>query len=312
MFMKKVLCVIFSIIILAFLGVMLIMDRQQKNRQAEHIEQLKKEARSYEKEIEQIRLEIEERRKEVAASSEVSSAIIGFVPTSVVDIEMVKEIKAELQFTPLIVLDCALEEYMLQGIAQAAMIEGYDLIFSGMTFDAGVLEKADNIRNFMNENGYNKESAFFLEQGCDTPENREQLKQHGYKNMVRYSESFDSGIDDSGDPFISYDFIRDSKADVNYIKKVVSAHSYIVMTFNFSDIYNGVVEQTDIAVFLGAVEKSVASNTMKYMDLAGAFNAVVEKDRVAKENEEYEIAQQQRIEELEKMISEIYSRWDEY
>ena len=48
------------------------------------------------------------------------------------------------------------------------------------------------------------------------------------------------------------------------------------------------------------------------MDLAGAFNAVVEKDRVAKENEEYEIAQQQRIEELEKMISEIYSRWDEY
>lgn len=310
--MKKVLCIVLSIIILACIGVILVLDKQQKDRQAAHIKELQKEARSYEKEIDQIRSEIEERKKEVESSSDVSGVIIGFVPTSVVDIEMIKEITAELQFTPLIVLDCALDEYMLQGIAQATIAEGYDLVLSGMTFDASVLEKADNIKTLVYEYGYDQEPTFFLEHACDTEENRNQLKQHGYKNMVRYSESFDSGTDDSGDPFISYEFISDSDADVNFISKVANAHSYIVMAFNFSDIYSGVIEKTDIAVFLGAIEQSVAVHVMKYTNLTEAFNAVVEKDRVAKENEEYEIAQQQRIEELEKMISEIYSRWDEY
>lgn len=313
--MKRLFTNVLIIVLAVLLGMLLFLDKKQENRRAAHMVQLQNEARSYNQEIDDIRSELKKRESEIKRTSDVSGAIIGFVPTSAEDVSTIKNLTAGYRFTPLLILDCAMDEDTLKVVAREAVEEHYDLILAGITFDQEVVKTADSIQALLPEYGYNKEPAFFLRHSFDTKENLEVLLQHGFQRLVRYNDSLSSGVADSGVPYLSYGFIRSSSAYPNFISQVVDAHSYTIMTFDFQDIRSGAVKTADITDFLVKVDSQVSAGKMLFTDLSEAFDAVVEREGLSKrcqeEFEEYRVEQQKRIEELEKIISEIYSRLDD-
>lgn len=229
---------------------------------------------------------------------------------------MVKELTEDYDFTPVIILDCSMDESVLRKIINKSVAEKYEIIAVGMTFDTNVLKRADTIKTLLTKYGDKQESAFFLRSICDTVENRDALKQHGYKNFVRYSESLTSEVDDSGVPCICYAFIKPSVVYSSLVSQISTICSYTVLTIDFSDIHSDDISKTDITELLTIIENQVSAEKLRYKNLTESFSDVVESEKLAQkrkeEYEQYKAEKQKRIDELEKIIDEIYSHRDEY
>lgn len=312
---KKTAAVLCVILVVLIVVIALLVQRQEK-RQAEYMSQLISEAKPYEKEIEAIRAELEARKKALTEAPTVSSVIIGFLPGSTDDISKVKELTAGYDFTPLIILDCAMDEEALQNIARAAISQGFDLALAGMTFDQAILEQANALRAVLPAYGYDKTVSFLLRYPFDTEANREMLGQHGYTNLIRYSSSLYSGVDGQGVTYISYGLLTSPEKYANVVSQIAAAHSYTVAVFDFTADHGMNEPEACITDFLELTDSQVTDREMVYTHITDAFRAVKDADSAYKQRQEefqqYQSEQQKRIEELEAIISEIYSRWGAY
>lgn len=312
--MKRTFSVAPIILLAVLLGGLLLWNKQNENRRAEHMEQLQAEARPYYQEMTAIRLELQRREKEIKIAHDVSGVLIGFVPASADDLEAVKAFTDGYGFTPLIIIDCAMEEADLQDIVRKSIEAGWDLMPAGITFDQAVLERADSIRTLLPEYSYGTAPAFLLRRAYDTAENRETLRQHGYQRLVRYSDSLSAAVDEFGAPYIAYGFVRSPNVSSDLVSRLVAAHTLMTLVFDFADLAQGTTDETIVTDYLKAVDSRVSSGELVYTDLAEAFDAVVEGESLARkrqeEFEQYKAEQQQRMDELEEIISEIYSRPD--
>ena len=312
--MKKTLSVVLIILLAGLLGGLLFWDKQDEARRTARMEQLQREARPYYQEITAIRNELQNQEREIRITHDVSGVIIGFVPAAADDVSTVKALTAGYGFTPLIILDCAKEETVLQDIVRRTVDEGWNLMLAGITFDQTVLERADFICTLLPEYGYETEPAFLLRRAYDTNENRETLRQHGYQYLVRYTDSLIADVDEFGTPYIAYGFVRSPNTYSNLVNQIVAAHTMMNMVFDFEDLAQGTIDETIITDYLKAVETQVSTGKLVYTDLTEAFDAVVEGESLSRRRQEayeqYKEEQQKRIDELEEIISEIYSRPD--
>ena len=313
--MKKILAAVLSVLLLVLAVVLVFQNQRQENRRAQQIAHLVAEAKPYYEEIEAIRAELEKREREIKLVPPVSSGIIGFLPTSAEDVSTVKKLSAGYDFTPLMILDCAMDADTLQDIAQMSIHENFNLVLAGMTFDRQILEKADALRAILPEYGYAQEVGFFLRYSSDTAENREILGQHGYRNLIRYNSALQSGVDGQGITCLSYGFATSPDTIDSFVSQVAAAHSYTVIALDFATIHGMVNGESFIADLLDAVERRVSAGEMKFADISEAFHAVAEADRIYKERreeyEQYKLEQQARMDELTQIISEIYRHWNE-
>ena len=88
--MKKSICIVLIILLTALMGTMLILDKHQESKQNYHVKELQNEAEPYEKELSQIRLELEEKKAVIESLPDVSGTMIGFVPNTADDIASIK------------------------------------------------------------------------------------------------------------------------------------------------------------------------------------------------------------------------------
>ena len=314
--MRKKGSVVFIIAIAVILAVTLIVQGQKEKRQTAYMTELKEEAKPYENELTEIRMELQNMKAKINEKPETSVITIGFVPTSGDDISKIKDLFDSYTYTPLIILDCSLEQETLMDIIAGASENGYEMIPSGMTFDDQVLENAVQIQTFLPEYGYEGAPSFFIRKVHDSEENRKMLEDKGYHSFVRYSDALKSGITDSGSSYITYGFVRGQSAISGTFSQIIAAASYTVIAIDFSDIENRLISLRDVAELLQTADEKTTSGEVQYVNMGELFQMVADDsdraDRLSEEYEQYEIKQQKRIEELEEKINEIYSHWDQY
>lgn len=305
--MKKILSSALIVLLALGLVVLLLWDHQSEQKRAADLNQLQRETMPYIQEITAIRQELKQRESEINVTSDVSGLIVGFVPTSREEVAVVKEISTEYSFAPLIVLDCAMDDASVQEIAHRTILEGLDLLLTGMSFDQAVLERADSVRTLLQECGYQKEPAFLLRNAFDTEGNLELLRQHGYRSLVRYDDSLGTGVDDFGVPHICYGFVRSSDASSGFISRIAAAHSHVLVLFSFADLNSKAISPAIITETLEAIEKQEAEGKLVYTTPEEAFSAVAEAKNLSRkrreEFEQYKAEQEKRIDELEEIIS---------
>ena len=121
-------------------------------------------------------------------------------------------------------------------------------------------------------------------------------------------------MDEFGAPYIAYGFVRSPNASSNLVSQLVAAHTLMTLVFDFADLAQGTIDETIVTDYLKAVDRWVSAGERVYTDLAEAFDAVAEGESLSRkrqeEFEQYKAEQQQRMDELEEIISEIYSRPD--
>lgn len=287
-------------------------NRQQERRQAAQMRALQQQAQPYERELSELRQKLQ-MGSISQVQSEKSSLTVGFVPGCREDVDTIASLMAPYSYTPLTILDCSLDWQTLEEIASAAAQKGFEIIPAGITFDEQVLAQAVQLRPLLPEGS---RDVFLLRHNWDTPENIAALTQAGYCRFSRYDENLQAGVDENGCPWVAYGFIRSSGAVIQLLNQVASAGSQVVLCIDFQNVNSGELPLPAVESFLKTVDESVSAESLRYSGLEQSFQAISQQaqqaELAASENARQEQQMQDRIQELEQIISQIYSHWDEY
>lgn len=300
-------------------GLFLVLNRidQRQNRQhAAQIRQLQQEIRPYQREIHKIRSDLAQRELATKTPEDTSGILFGFVPASADDFAEIDKLAAEHSITPVILLDCSQKKEQLTRILKKAAAKDYEVVLAGLQFDESILQTADEMKDLLAQMDDTKSPAFLLRNNVNTEEIRNLLNEHGYTELILYDASLQAGMQENGKPYICYGFFKQPVYYADYISQVVTAHTMMLASFDFSTIQSGTLRISDVEKFMTLTDDRKAANELRYVDLNSAFQAVADQNSTQQERQEayekYEAEQEKRIQELEEKISVIYSRWDEY
>lgn len=312
---RKTLSIVVFLLAVLLFGLLFVNHRQEQ-RQAAHMQQLQKEAMPYEQEINDIRSELAQKQCAINTKEDTSGILFGFVPESADDFTEIDKLAAEHSITPVIILDCSQEKDVLTAILKKAVEKEYEVVLEGLQFDESILQTADEMKDSLAQLDDTKSPAFLLRNNVNTEKNRNLLNEHGYTELILYDGSLKAGMQENGKPYICYGFFRQPVYYSDYISQVVTAHTMMLASFDFSTIQSGTLQISDIERFMTLADDQKAANELRYVDLNSAFQAVADQNATQQDRQEsyekYEAEQEKLIQELEEKISAIYSRWDEY
>ena len=314
--MKKTVSCVVVLLLAAVLAGLLVVNRRQDQRHAAHMQQLQAEARPYEREISQIRSDLAQREQAIQTSDDTSGILFGFVPTTVDDLAQIDKLAAAYDIAPVIILDCSQEKATLTALLQKAAARNYEVVFAGLQFDEDILQTADELKALLAQTDEHQSPAFLLRRTVDTKANRQLLQQHGYTDLILYTDSLQSGMLDNGDPYICYGFFRSPSYYPDYLAQIVSAHTMMLASFDFAAIHDGTLKITDVENFIALADKRKTADELRYMGrLSSAFQAAADQNATQQERQEayetYQAEQEKRIAELEEKINAIYDHWNE-
>lgn len=312
---RKTLSIVVLLLAVVLFGLLFVNHRQEQ-RQIAHMQQLQKEARPYELEINEIRSDLAQRELAIKNTEDTSGILFGFVPALTDDFTEIDKLAAKHSITPVILLDCSREKEQLTRILKKAVAKDYEVVLAGLQFDESILQTADEMKDSLAQLDDTKSPAFLLRNNVNTEENRNLLNEHGYTELILYDDSLQAGMQENGKPYICYGFFKQPVYYSDYISQVVTVHTMMLVSFDFSTIQSGTLQISDVERFMTLADDRKAANELRYVDLNSAFQAVADQNATRQERQEayekYEAEQEKRIQELEEKISAIYSRWDEY
>lgn len=312
---NKALSIVVLLLTVVLFGLLFVNHRQEQ-RQTAYMQQLQKEAMSYEQEINDIRLELAQKQRAINIKEDTSGILFGFVPASADDFTEIDKLAAEHSITPVILLDCSQEKEQLAQILEKAVAKDYEVVLAGLQFDESILQTADEMKDLLVQMDDTKSPAFLLRNKVNTEETRNLLNEYGYTELILYDASLQAGMQKNGEPYICYGFFKQPVYYADYISQVVTAHTMMLASFDFLTIQSGTLQISDVERFMTLADDRKAANELRYVDLNSAFQAVADQNATQQERQEsyekYEAEQEKRIQELEEKISAIYSRWDEY
>ena len=143
---RKALSIVVLLLAVVLFGLLFVNHRQEQ-RQAAHMQQLQKEARSYEQEINDIRSELAQKQRTINTKEDTSGILVGFVPASADDFAEIDKLAAEHSITSVILLDCSQEKEQLTRILKKAVAKDYEVVLAGLQFDESILQTADEMKD---------------------------------------------------------------------------------------------------------------------------------------------------------------------
>lgn len=143
---RKTLSIVVFLLAVVLFGLLFVNHRQEQ-RQAAHMQQLQKEARSYQLEIDEIRSDLVQRELAVKTTEDTSGILFGFVPASTANFAEIDKLAAEHSLTPVIILDCSQEKDVLTAILKKAVEKDYEVVLAGLQFDESILQMADEMKD---------------------------------------------------------------------------------------------------------------------------------------------------------------------
>ena len=185
---NKALSIVVLLLTVVLFGLLFVNHRQEQ-RQTAYMQQLQKEAMSYEQEINDIRLELAQKQRAINIKEDTSGILFGFVPASADDFTEIDKLAAEHSITPVILLDCSQEKEQLAQILEKAVAKDYEVVLAGLQIDESILQTADEMKDLLVQMDDTKSPAFLLRNNVNTEENRNLLNEHGYTELILYDDS---------------------------------------------------------------------------------------------------------------------------
>ncbi len=303
-----------AVILLGALAFMLRNNQKQEQVQIAKVEALREQARPYEQEIRRIRQKLEEKKEKIAVEKEICRTLIGYQICSATDLEMVKRHAKAYDFSPIIVLDCLSDD--LTDILSALRRTEYEIVLTGMPYDESVRAHAQKLQEQLKKNKLNYTGVFLLRSTDDTEENLLALEEDGYTGCVRYIDVTEEGIQKNGLSYMGYSYIKSSKAAFEEkVSEIISSKQTMTFVFDLNYMESGDLDEQAVLDDLDILKEQLEDENLVYSTISDALNAfgdaaVTESERQAV-YDDYAEKQMKRMEELESIVDEIYSHWDE-
>ena len=276
---------------------------------------LKQQAAPYEREIQAIQSELNKRKNAISANTDTSGAIPCFNISSAEDVATVKELCAGYAFTPTILLNCSLEQESLNRIIEASAAENYDFVLYVRTMQEDTLDTMAQLQETIAKYNPAWKPAVLLRRQEDTKQNQALLAEHGYRTLFRYNNELDDGAQDEM-LYLAYGFIL-AKTDTSWLTDLlIDTHTNMAICFDLDGLQTNTLAEKDITDCLDMLDERLSAGVLEYRDVQTAFLVLAQKEgrteQAQAEYDQYAQQQEARIEELEGIVREIYSHWDEY
>ena len=297
------------------LAVPLWMKRQQENRRQVHMSTLKQQAAPYEREIQALQSELNKRKNAISANTDTSGAIPCFKISSAEDVATVKELCAGYAFTPTILLSCSLEQESLNSIIETSAAENYDFVLCVRTMQEDTLDTMAQLQETIAQYNPAWKPAVLLHSQEDTKQNQALLAEHGYRMLFRYNNELDDGAQDEM-LYLAYGFIL-ATTDTSWLTDMlVDTRTSMAICFDLDGLQKNTLAEKDITDCLDVLDERLSAGVLEYRDVQTAFLVLAQKEgrteQARAEFDQYAQQQEARIEELEGIVKEIYSHWEEY
>lgn len=276
---------------------------------------LKQQAAPYEREIQALQSELNRRKNAISANTDTSGAIPCFKISSAEDVATVKKLCAGYAFTPTILLSCSLEQESLNSIIEASAAENYDFVLYVRTMQEDTLDIMAQLQETIAQYNPAWKPAVLLHSQEDTKQNQALLAEHGYRMLFRYNNELDDGAQDEM-LYLAYGFIR-ATADTSWLTDMlIDTRTSMAICFDLDGLQKNTLAEKDITDCLDVLNERLSAGVLEYRDVQTAFLVLAQKEgrteQARAEFDQYAQQQKARIEELEGIVKEIYSHWEEY
>lgn len=290
-----------TLLLAVILAMALLNTRVATYRHKEKMEALLEQAAPYRREIKGLEQELILRKAELSAQSP-GIVVIGFQVVSEKDLDYIAELEQRFGFSSAIVLDCNYPEKLEQAIRAS----GRELVLTSVPFDAALISK---------RKAEWQANAFLLRRDEESPENLETLKKEQFDTYIRYAGLVETpGI--NGQIFdLGYSFIKNDDFSIEErLFDLIEEGSAVMFVFDINSMEEGELTRASVLSSLDMIEAQKNEGNLDFYSLSESKQEFIDREdraaRLQSQYDEFTVAQQEKIAELQKKVDEIYSAWD--
>lgn len=301
--MKKLLRILAVCLLIAMAAglVKIMMGQYQKDAERQALfDQLHEEARPYEREIAEIRKELERKKRQISPKQNCGGVVMTFQPESTDDLDIIAGLAAKYKFTPSLLLNVNVKAELLE----AAQETGYELILSASPLNW------QQISRFRQANSF---STFLLRNTDEAADSLTQLAQAGFTGMVRYTTRCANGVMENKLPCINYIFVRSNTQSIlTYLDSYAADRETLMLVFEMSALRSEKMTVDGMEFFIAQIQEYIEMESLEYQSAEPMLETVrILAATSAARREQYDIDEaeaQKRIEALQNSIHEIYKK----
>jgi len=309
---RRIILMIFTFGLGAVLLYFIFMDAAGDRARDEARQAAEIEARQYEIQIQNLEVEILEREKKAAVTSDHGRAVMGFYLSGPEDVADVVSLGEQYGFRPTVLLDCGKSEEELLSITEAMQAAGFpaDIMLTGSPFDGDVNARARMLLSELPAGGFSRGISFLLRNADDSEENRALILDEAYSGYSFYSDNTVSGTLPSGTPYIAYSFM--SKEDLNIgstLRKLRSAKTCMILVTDLEAVAGGTVNRETAHGWIEETFEEQGKDGLEICSLDDAFGELrrlrAENDAAMEAYEAFKAEKESEIAELREKIRDI-------
>lgn len=308
---KLIKIVIGAIIVILALGLGSVMLHYRSNMQdrSQRIAALNAKAKDYETELNELRRQQEIEEMHLYTPEKPGAAVIAFLIDGQQTLARALSLGKTYGFTPAILLRT--DEDKLDTVLGAITNSGLEVILYNRGFD-----NAGNVRAMhrrLDAVGCKNTYACLLRANDDTEQIRRKLARADITTLFLYGDSITSTITEEGTVELNYSYINKSSYNPsNRLSELSDSEQGLLFAF---DLVETTVTDHQMEEILRMIREEADAGHITLGSVGNAVRLIQDRtEREAASVAEFLAAQQTRsarIKELEEMIKEIYSHWDD-
>lgn len=309
----NILCAVLSILLAGALIFMFYINNKQEKAQSAAIKAVLEEVQPYEDELQDLKLELSNMKHDVSYSSDEAEIMVGFVASGASDVNYISGKAEAYGFSPVLIIDCTMEMDIIEEIIEAAD-DSWEIMLYAPTFSEEVNEDVLSVMSYLEDEDIEHTGVFFLRSDYSTSSYIQLLKDDGFVGYTSYnSDSPRAGQTGDGTVYFDYSYLSSSGTSVtSRISAMYNNKASMLYAFDMASRNEGLLTEAYVAEMLDTLQSYTEKDNCSYSTVADVVEKLSEINSIEADNQESYEEQaaeiQERIDELEDTISEIYDK----
>ncbi len=313
--MIKTICIVLCILLVIGLAVVNVVEQKQLADRDAQMKQLEAKLLPYRTERSKLLTEISALNKDISYVPEKAQFMVGFIVSDVTDFAYIQQRVQLHKFTPIILLDCTKTADEIAALAECVQ-PSWEIMLYASNFSAENNEMVLQVKQYLKSIDKTDCGMFLIRSDYATQANFDLLIEDGFSGISLYRNPPACGQLEDGTVFFDYAYVK-TKADgfTSRLSKICEKKAATVFAFDMHSVQSGAMTEAEVSRYLDILHTyataegssyATASDVRKELSGINAYIAQTEEENAVKI-----AALQQRIDEIDRIIKDIYEQLEQ-
>ncbi len=305
----NVICLVLIVILAVIFGVLAYSSQKEEMRERERLQQIADQVQPKEAELRDLQEELVEMEKQISYESDMARIMVGFVISQQDDIDYIRELSAEYGFSPVLVLNCALDAGEVAERIALAANTGWEIMLTASPFS---MEAIDVARAGLWDAGLQDSGVFLLRYEDFSANHTEMLLKKGFVGYTRYHEDIPTdGCTDDPMVYFDYSYIQTAGTTVgSRLAALYDSKASLILVLDMDAVHRHALLKEEIEELLDWTKEYTDQDDCTWATIGEVVAGLLETGAIEAERrntyDQYAVEQLNREEELRKGIEGIY------